>query len=421
MAFFSPSVKYVYIDESGNTSISTDKEGASCFYVPVAVLIDEKDVQDVLLKAENIRKKFFNQGPIKSKSIKQEERRQKVLEDINALPIHFFFMIIDKCLLDKESGLRYRNSFYKFINKQLYAHFLTSYAKLKIFVDTYGDSTFQESFKSYIANKFQPGLFDAPEITYLSDKNSSLIGIADFLSGTIRLILEHKLKQKSTFVKLIKQHAIHGERWPVPKKPLEDRDLLEGFDQLIRDISIHNARTFIEQNLNSPDTYVRMQCATLSAFLKEVSFDADEKEGLYTDELLEHLRVLNFKPISTRVFRQQVIGPLRDSGILISGSSRGYYLATNARDIKQFLEHGSKIIFPMLHRIAKARNTLLDASGGSCDVLSNEMGNMELLNSIIEYLKDQKLGFLTPAEDLEERLYHIEQGENNVSTEKLSK
>lgn len=414
------SVKYVYIDESGNTSIATDKAGATPLYVPAAVVLDEKDIHEASLQAEGIRRKFFNQGPIKSKSITREDKRIQILEEINKIPFRYFFMVIDKQLLDRESGLKYRPVFYKFINKQLYSHFLRVYSKLKIFVDNYGNKEFQESFKNYIVDKFNAGLFNEPEIEYLSGKDDNFIGVADFLSGTIRLVLENKLKQRTAFSKLINQKVIYSDRWPVSRELDREGDILQGFDHFIRDVSIFNARRFIENNCEDPDSYVRMQCAVLAALLKEVSFDEDEHRGLYAVELLANLQDLDFKVPSERVLRQQVIGPLRDHGILITGSSKGYYLATSAYDIKQFLSHGKSIIFPMLGRIDKACTTLKESSLGKCDILSPEMGDMKLLKNLIDLLKNEKIGF-TQSDELEESLYHIEQGDRNVPTEKLSK
>ena len=417
--FASLSVKYVYIDESGNTSISTDK-GATPFYVPAAIMIDEQDLHMAAVQAEAIRKKFFNQGPIKSKSISQEEKRIQILEAINELPFRYSFMVIDKRLLDEDSALQYRPIFYKFINKQLYSHFLHNYSKLKIFIDNYGSSEFQESFKKYIKNHCKDSLFTDPELDYLSGRDDALIGVADFLSGSIRLMLEHRFQKKGTIANLLTKKALYYDRWPIPKNPLKDRDLFKGFDTFIRDISICNAQMFIEKHLDDPDEFIRMQSAVLVALLKEVPFDLDSRKGLYTEELIAHLSELNFKPITDRVFRQKVIGPLRDHGILISGSKNGYYLAANAKDIKQFLEHGKRIIFPMLNRIARARNTLLEASTAECDILSSEMGDMQLLRKFIDDMKDSKVGFIEP-EDLDEKLYDIEQEKGHVSTEKLSK
>lgn len=418
--------KYVFIDESGNTSIATDKDGASRLYIPVAIVIDSEKIHEAYAKAEEIRKNFFNNKPIKSASAKKDYRRLNILKEINNIDFNYFYFVVDKTLIKPDTGLGYRRSFYKFINKQLYSYFLNTYSKLKIFVDNYGDTTFEDSFKKYIQNKFDMDLFNEPEIGYISGKDDNLIGLADFISGTLRRILENNIEEKrQEIINAVKLKGIYGDRWPSPKKKDIYEDVFQGFDNFIRDVSVRNALDFIDRNISSQDTNIRMQVAILNKLRMEVTINSEDRRGLYTDELIKYLSDLDFHKISERTFRQNVIGPLRDAGILIAGSSKGYYLAANIQDVKKFLEHGNNIILPMLKRIEKAYDTLKVASTGECDIFDKKIGDYEILKTILITVKDKKIGLEDQnvnSNKLEEKLNEIEQKEQeqNVSTEKLS-
>ena len=417
--------KYVFIDESGNTSIATDKDGTSKLYVATAVIIDEEKIYDSYAKAKEIREKFLNNHPIKSTSVKKDYRRLNVLKEIIGIDFNYIFIVIDKELIIKDSGLSFRGSFYKYFASQLYKHFFNIFCKFKIYIDNFGDREAQENFKKYLDKKFDMGLFNEPEVNYLSGRDDDLIGIADFISGSIRLILENKIDEKrNEIINLIRGKNLYGERWPEAKENENFEDLFQGFNYLIKSVSIRNANNFISQNINSKDENIRMQVAILIKLKSEITLDSEDRKGLYSSELIDYLQELNFPEITDRTFRQNIIGPLRDAGILISGSNKGYYLATDIIDIKKFLEHGNKIILPMLNRLDKARDTLKIASDGKCDIFDKQIGEFKTLQIILETLKEKKIGFDNESSQiLEEKLNEIEQKEQgqNVSTEKLSK
>lgn len=64
--------------------------------------------------------------------------------------------------------------------------------------------------------------------------------------------------------------------------------------------------------------------------------------------------------MSTQAFRTRVIGKLRDSGVIISGSSakKGYKIPTKESELFDFINHGTSIIMPMLERLKKCRDLI---------------------------------------------------------------
>ena len=74
------SVKYVYIDESGNTSIATDKAGATPLYVPAAVVLDEKDIHAYFATMVPVCQTLFSNGEPENGNLAQKEYFNKFLE-----------------------------------------------------------------------------------------------------------------------------------------------------------------------------------------------------------------------------------------------------------------------------------------------------------------------------------------------------
>ena len=91
--------------------------------------------------------------------------------------------------------------------------------------------------------------------------------------------------------------------------------------------------------------------------------------------------------ISDRHFRSQVLGKLRSSGILISGTPSGYKLVTGTADLRIYLEHGDSIITPMLYRLKCAQETL----SSKTEVKVFEEQSFKLLTKLLTTYKESEL------------------------------
>jgi len=54
---------------------------------------------------------------------------------------------------------------------------------------------------------------------------------------------------------------------------------------------------------------------------------------------------------SEQIFRSRIIGKLRDNGVIISSSTKGYKLPSSEQEIIDYYQHVNGVIVPMLNRL----------------------------------------------------------------------
>ena len=112
---------HAFVDEYGNTSVIVETPGTSQFFILTAVLVQSSDVAAQRAAAEDLRRRFFQSGEMKSSAVAgNDARRIKILQDINTLGVRTYTLVVDKRELDRSSGLAWRGSFFKYLNKRLY-------------------------------------------------------------------------------------------------------------------------------------------------------------------------------------------------------------------------------------------------------------------------------------------------------------
>jgi len=97
---------------------------------------------------------------------------------------------------------------------------------------------------------------------------------------------------------------------------------------------------------------------------------------------MEHIKVRRGKAVSLHYFQTKVIAPLRDAGVLIASSSKGYKLPANESDLYDFINHSNAIIEPMLSRVKKFRDQIRLATNGKLDVLNKD--EYSLIRKVVE-------------------------------------
>ncbi|WP_236630373.1 DUF3800 domain-containing protein [Pseudomonas syringae] len=143
---------YAFVDESGNSGLDTSKGGRSGFFIVCAILLAEKDLEAAYAQAEELRKRHFQTGEIKSSSVKAKDsdRRARILNELAELPFKLYFTVVDKGRIHKDGGLRIKTSFIKYVSALLYERLFRAYPDLRMIVDEHGGQEFQESLKSYV-------------------------------------------------------------------------------------------------------------------------------------------------------------------------------------------------------------------------------------------------------------------------------
>jgi hypothetical protein len=126
-----------------------------------------------------------------------------------------------------------------------------------------------------------------------------------------------------------------------------------------------------------------MRIETIRFLLFQNEF-LENDEFMMSHQIITHLSSLGFENMTPRKLAAMVIAPLRDSGVIISSSSKGYRIPTTVFDIVEFAKTTGEKILPMLGRLGNAKNQLYMASNKSLDIIE-ESGFPEM-NKLIESL-----------------------------------
>lgn len=88
---------------------------------------------------EGVRRSFFQTGELKSSKIGRNRARwHEVLSALAKVQFRFYGLAVDKTAIERTSGLRWKQSFYKNICGRAYRKLLRAYSSLQIRADRYG-------------------------------------------------------------------------------------------------------------------------------------------------------------------------------------------------------------------------------------------------------------------------------------------
>lgn len=364
-----------FIDEYGTNSFDFDKPNISTHFIVTAIIVDKSKQSEILKQIEAVRKKYFQTGEIKSKTIANDDnRRLKILNEIAKSDFHIYSVVVDKRELTGQ-GLKYKESFYKFMNGLVYSELYKSFSELEIIADEHGRNDFMLGFVKYVKNKHIPNLFGGAFMFEKSPENV-LIQVADFIAGTFaRCFDATKISaRKDDFLRTLDGKITYIAFFPPKKDPLEflPKTKEKGFNPEIASLAIRLAETFINEKQKSKEQSEKDQVACLKIlilYVKAVNY----QRFITTFELMNHLNVGREEPISEQYFRTRVIAKIRDWGCIIAsasnGANKGYKIPTSESDIHRFVSHDKVIIVPMLNRLSKCRMKIKLATKNDIDIL----------------------------------------------------
>jgi len=252
--------KIIYIDESGGVKIGTNKP--SDLYIISAIVVDEDKKDDV----EQTAKKNIGLpqgGELKSSKIKNYKRRNMLIQNILALDIYSYNLVIVKDRIYRNSGLAYSKSFYKYCHKMFYNKLNALYEHFHVVIDNYGDDEFKSEFLKYIQN--QNYLFHSTEI--INSKENFMIQLADIIAGSIRrYFIDHKNKDQNIALDAY-PNKISVDFWPPYKHILHNDTALLNIEEKHESSIIKHCvglvRKYIETNHDNEDHKVKSSVAAL--------------------------------------------------------------------------------------------------------------------------------------------------------------
>lgn len=370
----------VFVDECGNLPLSVEKSGTSNYFILTAVTIKQEHLSDIRKAIQQLSEQFFSKAPIESKRVADNHnKRTRLLDALIAIPNwKYHALIVDKQKLDPNGGFGFKRSFYKYFNRKLYEHLVNNSFSTSFTADEYGTSEFMAELKDYFQSRLSEGLLFAlngpPTISFSKCEIDCLLSLPDFIAGTWGKILEgsanNDVKKQwrakiSSSTKLIRIQS-----WP--------QDIAEEFfhpestgryDTEIRSLSLSKAYGFIHNNSDNFEESVKVQLDVLEYLLYRQIYD-DSAEYVYAESIVNHLKSLGHIDITTDTLRYDVIAPLRNAGLFISSSRKGYKIALSEQDIVDFFQYSQHYILPLLSRVKKVSESMETASNGEIDLLA---------------------------------------------------
>lgn len=375
-----------FIDESGNHNLDTSKVGVSKYYVVSAIVckVDQREALEPLVEA--LRKKHYGNGEIKS-SKTQEGRRIRVIDDLQDIDFKFTALAVNKDELQKTGGFPHKRSFVKFLHGILYRELVATYQDISIKADEYGREEFMRGFRDYISENHIPDLFKTCTVEHVRSDGNTLVQLADFLAGTIRLIYEENASKelKQSFIELARKSKLSIEEWPPQYfRRIDRRAEHQEHDEVVFKVAMNSAASFITQNDGFASDELRAQLIVLKYLLFHAQFI--HSEYISSVELRDHLASRGYDDLSEHQFKSLVISQLRDNGVLISSSNKGYKIPQTHGDYMDFVELVNGQTIPLLERLRRAKKTLFEASLG--EITTFDDPQYERLKRIIDALDE---------------------------------
>lgn len=143
------------------------------------------------------------------------------------------------------------------------------------------------------------------------------------------------------------------------------------------------AQQYLNEKKKSSIPFEIDQCTCLSYLLFHFK-NIDPETYVPTFELINQIDKRRATNISMHYFRSKIIAKLRDQGVLIASSNKGYKLPSSEHDLFAFVNHSNSYIEPMIDRLMKCRNKVKLATKNELDLLDKE--EFKYLKIIIENL-----------------------------------
>lgn len=385
-------IQYAFIDEFGDYDFDFDKHDVSTHFIIVSILVKESNKEMVEQEIDKIRQKYFQAGEMKSSEIENNHNlRLQIVKELKDLPFTVYAYVIDKRKIREDSGITFKKTFINYLNRLAYDDLNKTFEQLDLVASEQGAKEFTQEFKNYVKKTSIPDLFNYSTFGFNHSQSTMLLQLADLIAGSIAQGYDKTQfsDQYRSFYQLIKPKIIGIHQWPYDYKNFlyeyksENPDSL--YDEVIIRKSVNLAYQYIDKNRKSEEDDEKIRID----FLKFLLFNLKENPNdyVYTQEILENLNAIRSIKINQHYFRSNIVSKLRDNGLLIASSNKGYKLPVNLTDLYDFVNLSSLTIHPMIQRISKCRKQILLATNNEIDILDQK--EYDYLKRVIEM---EKLG-----------------------------
>lgn len=370
---------YAFTDEYGAFGWEIENSSVSTHFIITAIIVKESNLDEFNEKMESIRAKYFQTGEIKSKKIgSNHSRRSTIISSLQDVPFDIFTVCIDKkkCLDNMSmQGLQFKKSFYKFMNNIVHKELRRAFEKITVVADEIGNNDYMKSFCEYvIKHQDMPNFFGNADFSFQSSANNVGIQLADLISGTLAYAYDNHKKDINApnYIQMLQSKIIRIELYPktYDNYVLENSAIAEDYDEDIAKLCFAQAVSFVEHYGNEEDIETKGQVIVLQYLLFRF-MNNDTRGYIYTQELKKQLANTELYNISDSAFRMKIIGKLRDKGVIIASSQKGYKIPSKQSELYDFINHDAKIVIPMLERLKKCRDLVKLSTVNSLDLLEH--------------------------------------------------
>lgn len=370
---------YCFLDESGDPHFPVGAPGKSTHYVLGGVAVQESRLDEVRAAADAVRREHFGTGEMKAnaRSLKRSpEKRRALVEAIAALDVSFAVVAVDKREILEDGPLaKWKRSFIKYTGSQLYRRLFASHDTVRIVADEYGTKEYQAEFSRYLAVRRIPDLFlPTSSFSFADSKTEPLIQAADVVTGTVFRAFRDGTDEDRALVGLLRPRLHTFISWPpvfVPVEPPLRAGEQYKRDMQVRDFALTQAARYLSEHRDDDDPLETARVATLDRLVFASQLD-EGSSFVHADEIIGRLRELRLPfNVSKRWLSSDVIGPLRDDGVVITGSSRGYAIPYRAAELDEHARDVRSKAIPMLRRLSRYRSDLALRTGGDIDLLAS--------------------------------------------------
>jgi hypothetical protein len=382
-------IQFAFIDESGDYGFDFENKDVSTHFIIVSILVKESNKEILEQEMEKIKQKYFQAEEIQSSKIENHHLRIQLLNELKDLPFNIYAYVVDKRKIREDSGITFEKTFIKFLNRLVYDDLNRTFDQLDLVLEEHGEKEFMNEFKNYINERSVPDLFNYSTFGFNHSNSEILLQLADLIAGTIAKGYNQTqdTEHYAHFYKIIKKKIIAINLWPQNyKNYLNDyisRNQDTVFDEVIFKQSVNLTLQYLEKNKKSEELDEKIRIDLLKFLL--FNLRENPNEYVFTQEILDNLNAIRVSKINHHYFRSNIVSKLRDSGLLIASSNKGYKLPVCLTDLYDFVHLSSLTIHPMIQRISKCRNQILLATNNEIDILENN--EYEYLKKIIEMEK----------------------------------
>ena len=346
---------YAFVCESGNYGFGFDGEMDTNYFVVTAVLIADNNIENVRKKLDGIQ---IDQTSIES----SPKDREEIINQLLALDFQIYCIVIDKKKLHHDGGHGSLKYSFEFMNEMLYQDLFNIHLDIQVYAKD-EDTPYIRSFDNYINERHQPDLFNRSVFLYENRAENQFIQLTDFISDLIFETYEYDL----SILNKLSSKIIRLEKYPVLDLSL---NLDNQLDDLIATESILAAQNYIKYHKKSKIQVNVDRMNFLKYLLTQLSIKPNKY--IYGQEIIENMRAFSREAISRDYLMSDIIGPLRDAGVLIASTSRGYKIPTSTTDLTDYVEFGSSMALPILRRIEKGRERVLEITNHEFDIIEGE-------------------------------------------------